>query len=79
MTVELSEQDIEIIQGWYESASGESASGLEIMPREHWSEEYLPKFEEARIEAGKIIVLMRKLGLTMTDQSKYFMEKADVS
>lgn len=77
-TIELSKEEIDIIQGWYDSASGESASGLELGLKEHWHEQYHPEFDRQCSEAKKILALMEKLGLTRTGDSEYFLKAAGI-
>ncbi len=76
MTIELSEDELEIIKDWYSSASGESASGLEVSPISQYREEYKSKFYEDALRARNTKALLDKLGIEMEQHSEYCMRKA---
>lgn len=79
ITVELSDEERSIIQGWYDSASGESASGLELGLKKNWYEQYHQEFDRQCSEAKKILALMSKLGIEVSEASKFFIEEAGIT
>ena len=56
MTIDLSKEELEIIQDWYNSAAGESASGMSCPLREHVStQEYYDEQYKRMVETKAFV------------------------
>jgi len=72
--ISLTEEELLIVEGWYYSAAGESASGLSIAPITQWKKEYHDSFY-AQIEvAKKVKALVDKLGFEYHHADEYMMK-----
>lgn len=71
MKIELSKEDLEIIRNWYESASGESASGLSVSPLSQFRAEYKHCYYEEMARARNVKGLLDRLGIQITEQDQY--------
>jgi hypothetical protein len=73
VTIELNEQELGIIESWYQSAAGESASGCSVSPIEQYVEERY--FHEALERAKETKALIDKLGLDYHSGDEYCMRR----
>lgn len=75
MTFELSKEELEIIEQWYNSAAGESASGMSCPERKHVRADAQDYFDERYKRMLETKAFVDKLGFSYHSGDRYNLEQ----